>query len=177
MDRSAFDRVIQADGFVSGEYGRRPGWQRFRLPKPGFEQGDGRGRVHRLRPSAWRHVRTLAAMLFTAAKVCSRSCRKGRSRRLLACARWLSRWIKKDSATARFSLRVRGGLSQGDQRRFHRQDEPGVLAGGGCAACRGFSRRWGIGPRFGHNSNTTGSRTPSFPSSELVIFCRFVGRR
>ena len=67
VDRSAFDKIIQAGVYFS-PYQRRAGRQHHPHPQAGRGQGHGRGRVHRLR-GLRRGVPERSAMLFTAAKV------------------------------------------------------------------------------------------------------------
>ena len=49
VDRSAFDRIIQAGGFVSVNTGAGTGRERGPRPEGRRRPGDGRGRLHRLR--------------------------------------------------------------------------------------------------------------------------------
>ena len=49
VDRSAFDRIIAAGGYVSVNAGGAPDGNAIPIPKDVVETRDGRGRVHRLR--------------------------------------------------------------------------------------------------------------------------------
>ena len=49
VDRSAFDRIIQAGGYTSANVGGAQDANAILVPKPLADQGDGLGRVHRLR--------------------------------------------------------------------------------------------------------------------------------
>ena len=49
VDRSAFDRIIAAGGYVSVNCGGAPDGNAIPIPKDVVRAGDGLGRVHRLR--------------------------------------------------------------------------------------------------------------------------------
>ena len=49
VDRSAFDRIIEAGGYITAPTGGAPDAQPHPDPEGGRRRGDGRGRVHRLR--------------------------------------------------------------------------------------------------------------------------------
>ena len=49
VDRSAFDRIIAAGGYVSVNAGGAPDGNAILIPKDVAEAGDGLGRLHRLR--------------------------------------------------------------------------------------------------------------------------------
>ncbi len=58
VDRSAFDRIIQAGGYTSINVGSAPGRQRHPGPQGGLRRGDGLRPVHRLRRLRGRRART-----------------------------------------------------------------------------------------------------------------------
>ena len=49
VDRAAFDRIVEAGGFITAPTGGAPDAQPDPDPQAGRRRGDGRGRVHRLR--------------------------------------------------------------------------------------------------------------------------------
>ena len=49
VDRTAFDRIIQAGGYISVPTGSAPDANATPVPKEGSRSGDGRSPVHRLR--------------------------------------------------------------------------------------------------------------------------------
>ena len=67
-DRSAFDRIIQAGGFVSVNTGGTPDANAMPSPQDRRRPGHGRRRLHRLRRVRGR-CKNASAMLFVAAKV------------------------------------------------------------------------------------------------------------
>ena len=58
VDRSPFDRIVEAGGFITAATGGAPDANLIPMPEAGRRRVDGRSGVHRLRRRAWRRART-----------------------------------------------------------------------------------------------------------------------
>ncbi len=130
VDRSAFDRIIQAGGFVSVNTGGAPDANDLPVPQAGPEKAMDAAACIGC-GACVAACKNASAMLFVAAKVSHLALlpqgQPERERRVLAHGgadgrRGLRRLHQ--------LLRVRGRLPQGDQRRVHRQNESGISRGG-----------------------------------------------
>ena len=103
VDRSAFDRIIQAGGYVSLRTGSAPESQFVADCQARFGLGVRCGDVHRRCGACVAACPNGSAALFTAAKVSRtwRSCRRASPSAPTAPAKWSRKWTPKASATAR----------------------------------------------------------------------------
>ena len=86
VDRSAFDRIIQAGGFVSVNTGGAPDGNAIPVPKDNRRPRDGRGGVHRLRRVRGRVQERLARCSSSRRKFrTSICCRKAKPKKTAAC--------------------------------------------------------------------------------------------
>ena len=102
VDRSAFDRIIAAGGFISAQTGSAPDGNAILVPKRRRRRGDGRGGVHRLRRLRGRVPERLGVAVHRGEDRAPRPAAAGPAgARRAACWRWSRRWIARASATAR----------------------------------------------------------------------------
>ena len=134
VDRSAFDRIIQAGGFISAPTGGAPDANAILVPKESAERAFdaaaciGCGACVAACPNA-------AAMLFTAAKVTHlNSLPQGQPQRDQRTVEHGGRDVRGTFWQLHESWRVRGGLPQGNSHRVHRTDEPRPDSRGRCIA-------------------------------------------
>ena len=142
VDRSAFDRIIQAGGFVSVNTGGAPDGNDVLVPKPDAEQAMDAAACIGC-GACVAACKNASAMLFAAAKVSHLALlpqgdpERGPARPPHGGADGQGRLRQLHQL-----LRVRGRLPQGDQRRVHRQNESGISRGRGG---RGRVTAWMVG--------------------------------
>ena len=124
VNRSAFDRIIQAGGFVSAPTGSAPDANAILIPKEDADTAVRCGRLHRV----WRLRRRLPERSRDALHRCQTHAPQLASARSAA-ARPENRQHGGLDEGGTFrqlyeSWRVRGGVPQGNTARVHRKDEP-----------------------------------------------------
>ena len=98
-DRSAFDRIIQAGGFVSVHTGGAPNGNALPISKPDADRAMDAAQCIGC-GACVAACKNASAMLFVAAKVSHlASLPQGKSKPGSECSAWSLRWIKKASAT------------------------------------------------------------------------------
>ena len=99
-DRSAFDRIIQAGGFVSVNTGGTPDANALPVPKTDAGPRHGRRRLHRLRRLRRGLQECLRHALCRRQGLPSQPAAPRQSRKDRVRSTWSSRWTRKASATA-----------------------------------------------------------------------------
>ncbi len=132
VDRTAFDRIIQAGGFISVSTGSAPDGNTILVPKPDADLAMDAAACIGC-GACVAACKNASAMLFVAAKVSHLNLlpqgKPEKDRRVLAMVDADGRGRVWRLHRHRF---VRSGLPEGNQPEFHREDEP-RLSGGGAA--------------------------------------------
>ena len=120
VDRAAFDRIIEAGGYITAPTGSAPDANLIPVPKAVSRRGDGRGGLHRLRRLRGRvPERRRAAVHGGEARSTSTCCpRASPSAASGSCTWWTT--MERCFGSCTQPRRVRGGVPEGDLDRLHR---------------------------------------------------------
>ena len=159
VDRSAFDRIIAAGGYVSVNCGGAPDGNAIPIPKDVVEVGDGLGRLHRLRRVRGGLQERVGAPVHEREDLAPRAAAAGAAGALPARGGDDRAGRRRRVRQLLERRRVRGGLPEGDSDLEHRADDARIRQGAVYVAIGSGTGEWDSG--FGIRDSGLGPYTRS----------------